>query len=104
MTVDETRTIREKISLETIGMNTEELNMLFSKGAAESERLIAEIRKKKGITPTHSKDAASSKPSKKNGYGYIRGAEYYSRVSGVKVDSSSEGNMMVQEYAGNNEK
>jgi len=44
MTVDEVRAIREKKSLETIGMTTEELNKYFDKGANEIQEMINEIQ------------------------------------------------------------
>ena len=49
MTVEEVRAIREKISLETVGMTTDELHAYFAKGAVKMEKRIAEIRKEKGI-------------------------------------------------------
>jgi len=52
MTVDEVRSIRETISLETIGMTAEELHTYFSKSTARIEQRIAEIRKEKGIVLT----------------------------------------------------
>ena len=53
MTVDEVRAIREKKSLETIGMTTEELSSYFSKGASEIQRMVDKIRKESStLTPT----------------------------------------------------
>jgi len=49
MTINEVRAIRERTSLETIGMNTEELRRYFAQGATDIERQIADIRKKRGI-------------------------------------------------------
>jgi hypothetical protein len=49
MTVDEVRTIREKISLETARMNPDELRAYYADGAAKAEKRVAEIRKEKGI-------------------------------------------------------
>ena len=47
MTVDEVRAIREKKSLETVGMSVSELNAYYSKGANEVQKRIDEIRKKR---------------------------------------------------------
>ena len=47
MTLDEIRTIREKQSLETIGMTSEQLHTYFSKGADCLEKMIEEKRKMK---------------------------------------------------------
>jgi hypothetical protein len=49
MTVAEVRVIREKQSLETVGMTTEELRAYFAKGANEVQKMIDEIRREKGI-------------------------------------------------------
>ena len=47
MTVDEVRAIREKKSLETVGMSVSELNAYYSKGANEMQKRIDAIRKKR---------------------------------------------------------
>ena len=49
MTVEEVRAIRNKISLETTGMTTDELRIFFTSEATGVEQRITEIRKKKGI-------------------------------------------------------
>ena len=65
MTVDEVRAIREKTSLETIGMTTEELNQYFAQGAADIERRIAEIRKKKGFATYPQSNDKTNEPIRK---------------------------------------
>ena len=50
MTVAEVRAIREKQSLETIGMTKEELQAYFAKGAGEIQKMVDEIRKEKAIS------------------------------------------------------
>ena len=47
MTVDEVRAIREKKSLETVGMSVSELNAYYSKGATKAQQMIDEIRKQR---------------------------------------------------------
>jgi len=49
MTVIEVRKIREKQSLETLGMNAEELCEYFTKGAHEIQFMIDELRKNEKI-------------------------------------------------------
>ena len=44
MTVKEVREIRERQSLETIGMTVEELNTYYGKGAAEIQKRIDALR------------------------------------------------------------
>jgi len=95
MKVDEIRAIREKTSLETIGMTTEELRIYFAQGATDIERRIAKIRKKKGIVIESRSPGSASKSLQKNEHVYIRGAEYYSRLSSIKADNGR--NTMVQE-------
>ena len=46
MFIDELRVIREKRSLETLGMTTEQLNFYYKKGADEMMKIIEEMRKK----------------------------------------------------------
>jgi len=50
MFIDELRTIREEISLETIGMTTDQLNAYYKKGADEMMKRIEEVRKQNDIT------------------------------------------------------
>jgi len=45
MTVDEVRSIKERKSLETIGMSVSELNSYYSLGAIEVQKKIDEVRK-----------------------------------------------------------
>ena len=45
--VEEIREIRERNSLETIGMSVDELNAYFAKGAAEAQKRIDAIRAEK---------------------------------------------------------
>ena len=45
MTLAEVRVIRERQSLETVGMTADELRAYFAKGASEAQRMIDEIRK-----------------------------------------------------------
>ena len=85
MTVDEIRAIREKTSLETIGMTTEELRLYFAQGATDIERRIAEIRKKKGIATNPQTNDNTREPVLKNTHGFIRGAEYYANLSKAKI-------------------
>jgi uncharacterized hydantoinase/oxoprolinase family protein len=51
MTVAEVREIREKQSLETIGLNTEELHDYFAKGASKIQFIIDEMRKNGKVKP-----------------------------------------------------
>ena len=44
MTIDEIREIKEKMSLETVGMNTDELRSYYSKGANKIQKMIDKIR------------------------------------------------------------
>ena len=50
MTLEEIREIRERQSLETIGMTTEEAITYFRKGAEKALRRIEEIRQEKANT------------------------------------------------------
>ena len=81
MTIDEIRAIREKTSLKTMGMTTEELQAYFAKGAADIEMRIAEIRMKNSIAINSHSNEPTSRPVRKNEYGFIRGAEYYANLS-----------------------
>ena len=45
--IDEIRAIKERISLETCNMNSNELSAYYKKGAAEIQKRIDEIRKKR---------------------------------------------------------
>jgi hypothetical protein len=45
MFMDELRTIRERKSMETLGMTTEQLNDYYKTGADEMMNMIEEIRK-----------------------------------------------------------
>ena len=47
MFIDELRTIRERQSMETLGMTTEQLNDYYKKGSDEMMKRIEEIRKEK---------------------------------------------------------
>ena len=86
MTVDEIREIREGISLEIIGMNSEELRAYFAEGADDIERRIAEIRRKKGIAIYPQSKGKTNEPIQKNTYGFVRGAAYYANLSKSKTD------------------
>ena len=88
MTVDEIRAIREKTSLETIGMNTEELHLYFAQGARDIERRIVEIRKEKGVAIYPQSDDNASEPVHKNTHEFICGAEYYGNLTKAKTDMS----------------
>ena len=50
MTITEVRAIRERQSLETVGMTADELRAYFAKGASEAQRMIDEIRKNAGCS------------------------------------------------------
>ena len=50
MTLDEIREIRERQSLETIGMTTAEVAAYFRKGAKKALQRIEEIRQEKANT------------------------------------------------------
>ena len=86
MTVDEVRAIRESISLEIIGMNSEELRAYFAEGAEDIERRIAEIRRKKGIAIFPQNKDNTSEQVQKNTHAYVRGAAYYANLSKSKTD------------------
>ena len=86
MTVDEIREIRESISLEIIGMNTEELRAYFAEGADDIERRIAEIRRKKGISIYPQSKDNTSEQVQKNTHGFVRGAANYANLSKSKAD------------------
>ena len=60
MILDEIRAIREKQSLETIGMTTEQLHAYFSKGADALEKMMKEIRQEKSNKTHQTKKAAVS--------------------------------------------
>ena len=47
MTLEEIREIRERKSLETIGMTFEEAAAYFKKGADEARRIMAELKQEK---------------------------------------------------------
>jgi hypothetical protein len=47
MTIEEVREIKERISLEIVGMSVDEMNAYFAKGTAEVEKKIDAIRKQK---------------------------------------------------------
>jgi len=97
MMIDEIRAIREKTSLETIGMTIEELRQYFAKGAAEIEGRIVEIRNKKGIVMESSWNDDTGKTKQKSEHAYIRGAEYYADLSKVDANSNAERYMTVSE-------
>jgi len=44
MSIEEIRTIKEKMSLEAVGMNANELHSYYSKGAREIQKMINEVR------------------------------------------------------------
>ena len=54
MTLDEIREIRERQSLETIGMTTAEAAAYFRKGAEKALQRIEEIRQEKSNAEKHS--------------------------------------------------
>ena len=101
MTVDEVRAIREKMSLETIGMTSEELHQYFTQGAADIKQRIEEIRKKKGIIIEPRNHGSSSKPLQKNEHAFIRGAEYYANLSKADASANAGRNIAVHEPAEN---
>jgi len=45
--IDEIRAIKERMSLETCNMNSNELNAYYKKGAIEMQKRIDDIRKKR---------------------------------------------------------
>nr|AGS54212.1 hypothetical protein [uncultured bacterium contig00107] len=47
MTITEVRAIREKQSLETVRLTTEDLRAYFAEGAGEIQRMIDETRKER---------------------------------------------------------
>jgi hypothetical protein len=47
MTITEVRAIRERQSLETVGLTTEDLRAYFAEGAGEIQRMIDETRKER---------------------------------------------------------
>ena len=48
--MDEIRAIKERKSLETVGMSVSELNAYYSKGAGEMQKRIDAIRKKQSTS------------------------------------------------------
>ena len=50
MTLEEIKKIREKQSLETIGMTTEEASAYFKKGADYIKKIMEELKQKKSDT------------------------------------------------------
>jgi len=97
MTINEVRAIREKASLETIGMTTEELRQYFAQGANDIERRIADIRKKRGIALESINNSDTSKLLQKKEDGFIRGAEYYAGLTTAKADENAGYNIAVYE-------
>ena len=101
MTINEVRAIKKKISLETIGMTTEELHQYFAQEAADIERRIVDIRKKRGITFGPISNSKTSKLIQKNEYAYKRGIEYYDNLSKTDVSFNSGNNIAVHESTEN---
>jgi len=101
MTINEVRAIREKTSIETIGMNTEELRKYFAQGATDIERRIANIRKERGIVFKPPNNNNTNKSMKKKEHGNIYNNECFANLAKTNTNVNTGQGISVHELTEN---